>query len=673
VATQQLDGLGGEHAVRPTAVGDDLDALAHAAKLLLQLAKGNGYRPRDVALHKLLTRADVEHDDVPTRGAVDELVAAHRLEAVAGDEIVADDPVDLRQPRSGEASQSDGEEQNFIVGQAVEDARPLLSGGDQARLTQHLEMVRGIGEPHPRALTQSLDAPFALREEVEQLDPFGVRNRPAETGELLVESVLRLPPVHLHHLLHYYRSIWNTSTSELARRGGTMPRIHALVDEGLGNSSYVVDLGEGSALVVDPSRDPAPYLEAAKAHGLRIAFAAETHLHADFISGSVELATRGATVLGSALGGREFPHQGLTDADEIDLGGLTLRAIATPGHTPEHLAYLLLDGPRPVALFTGGSLIVGAVARTDLVSPERTEELARAAYRSVRERLLTLPDDLPVYPTHGAGSFCSAPASTERTTTIGSERATNPLLAAADEDTFVARLLGGLGTYPPYFLRLQDVNRRGPQVYGGLPLLTPLSPERVRLLAGDDAEIVDVRPAGDFAMDHIPGALSIPLRPVFGTWLGWVVPPRRPIVFVVGDGQDRAELVRQALTVGYEDLAGELAGGMEAWRGAGYEVRRIAHVDAADLGDVPATPVVDVRQLGEYEAGHIPGALNVELGSLSEAGDLPEGPLIVMCGHGERAMTGASLLERSGREDLTVVVGGPDGWVAPGRSLQVGA
>src|SRR5207302_9608840 len=169
--------------------------------------------------------------------------------------------------------------------------------------------------------------------------------------------------------------------------------------------------GEGSALVVDPSRDPAPYLEAAKAHGLRIAFAAETHLHADFISGSVELATRGATVLGSALGGREFPHQGLTDADEIDLGGLTLRAIATPGHTPEHLAYLLLDGPRPVALFTGGSLIVGAVARTDLVSPERPEELARAASRSGRARLLTLPDDLPDYPTHGAAACCSAPAS----------------------------------------------------------------------------------------------------------------------------------------------------------------------------------------------------------------------------------------------------------------------
>jgi glyoxylase-like metal-dependent hydrolase (beta-lactamase superfamily II)/rhodanese-related sulfurtransferase len=452
-----------------------------------------------------------------------------------------------------------------------------------------------------------------------------------------------------------------------------MPRIHALVDEGLGNSSYLIDLGDGRALVVDPSRDPAPYLAEAEARGLRIAFAAETHLHADFVSGSVELAAHGATVLGSAIGGRDFPHQGLTDGAEVDLGGLRLRAIATPGHTPEHLAYLLLDGPRPVALFTGGSLMVGSVARTDLVSPERTEELARAAYRSIRERLLSLPDDLPVYPTHGPGSFCSAPASERWTTTIGHERTTNPLLAVPDEDTFVARLLGGLGTYPPYFLRLQDVNRRGPRLYGELPLLTPLSVEMVRRLAAEGAEIIDVRPVADFAMGHISGALSIPLRPAFATWLGWLVPPSRPIVFVVGQAQNRTELVRQALTVGYEDLVGELAGGMDAWRGAGHEVRRIALVDVAELADSVTTAVLDVRQLREYDAGHIPGALSVELGSFSEATDLPDGPLTVMCGHGERAMTGASLLERSGRTELTVVVGGPDGWEAAGRPLDVGA
>ena len=227
-----------------------------------------------------------------------------------------------------------------------------------------------------------------------------------------------------------------------------------------------MDLGDGRALAIDPERDPGPYLAAAESRGLTIAFAAETHLHADFVSGSRELAAHGAQVLAPAAGGTGFGHRGLHDGDELDLGGLRLRALATPGHTPEHMAYLLLDGDRPAALFSGGSLLVGAVARTDLIAPERAEELARALWRSLHERILTLPDDLPVYPTHGAGSFCAAPASPERTTTIGAQRAANPLLAAPSEDEFVRLLLDGLGTYPPYFLRLREVNRRGPAVPG---------------------------------------------------------------------------------------------------------------------------------------------------------------------------------------------------------------
>ena len=253
----------------------------------------------------------------------------------------------------------------------------------------------------------------------------------------------------------------------------------ALVDEGLGNSSYLVDLGDGRALAVDPGRDPGPYLAAAAHRGLAIAYAAETHLHADFVSGSRELAAGGAQVLAAAAGRTGFPHRGLGDGDEVDLGGLTLRALATPGHTPEHLSYLLLDGGRPVALFSGGSLLVGAVARTDLIAPERTEELARALWRSLHERILSLPGDLAVYPTHGAGSFCSAPAGAERTTTIGAEKAANPLLAAAGEDAFVELLLGGLGSYPPYFLRLREVNRRGPELFGPGPArFRPCRPAR---------------------------------------------------------------------------------------------------------------------------------------------------------------------------------------------------
>lgn len=444
----------------------------------------------------------------------------------------------------------------------------------------------------------------------------------------------------------------------------------ALVDEGLGNSSYVVDLGDGRALVVDPERDPGPYLAAAQRQGLTVAYAAETHLHADFVSGSRELAAHGAQVLAAAAGGTEFPHRGLGDGDEVDLGGLTLRALATPGHTPEHLSYLILDGGRPLALFSGGSLLVGAVARTDLIAPERTEELARALWRSLHERILTLPDDVAVYPTHGAGSFCSAPAGAERTTTIGAEKTANPLLGAPSEDAFVTMLLGRLGSYPQYFLRMREVNRRGPAVYGAEPPgLARLGAGEARRLAGEGALIVDVRPLAAFAAGHVPGSLSVPLRDQFATWLGWLADPGRALVFVLGQDQDRGDVVRQALKVGYEHLAGELAGGTAAWDAAGFPLRKIRLVPAAEV----TGPVLDIRQDAEFAAGHLPGAIHAELGSLTRAPLPRAGTLTLMCGHGERAMTAASILAAAGREDLSVAVGGPDDWAAvPGRSLGTG-
>lgn len=443
----------------------------------------------------------------------------------------------------------------------------------------------------------------------------------------------------------------------------------AFVDDGLGNSSYLVDLGDRRALVVDPTRHPAGYLAEADRRGLDIAFAVETHLHADFVSGARELGTLGASLLVPGEAGHEFPVHGLADGDEVDLGGLTLRALATPGHTPEHLAYLLLDGASPLALFSGGSLLVDAVARTDLVSPDRTEQPARSLWRSLHERILTLPDDLPVYPTHGAGSFCSAPAGGERTTTIGRERRANPLLAAPDEDAFVKQLLDGLGTYPPYFLRLREVNRRGPTLYGpGPPALPPVRADDVARLQAAGAWVVDARPVRDFARGHIPGSVSIALRPQFATWLGWAVPDRVPLVFVLDSEQDRAELVRQARNIGHEVLLGELDGGIDAWRAAG---RPVASVPMVPAGGV-AGEVVDVRQHSEFAAGHVPGAIGAELGTLLDV-DLPRGPVSVMCGHGERAMTGASLLARAGRADVTVVVGGPEDWSREHGPLEAGA
>ena len=431
-----------------------------------------------------------------------------------------------------------------------------------------------------------------------------------------------------------------------------------IINTGLGNSSYVVDLGDGSALVIDPERDPGPYLRAAEELNLEPRFTIETHLHADFVSGSRELMARGAALLAPAGSDLSFDYRRLDDGDEIDLGGLTLRALATPGHTPEHLAYLLLDGAEPLALFSGGTLIAGGVARTDLLSPDLTEPLARAAYRSIHDRLLVLPDDLPVYPTHGAGSFCSIAPTGERTTTIGRERRSNPLLQIDTEDEFVATLLGGLGSYPTYFGRLRDVNRAGPAVYGvEPPALPPLSSEEVKSLQGDGALVVDGRPIGGYAAGHISGSLSIELRDQFGTWLGWLADPNRPIVIVVDDDQDITNLVWQMLNVGFEPPRGRLAGGIRAWRAAGLPT---VQTDLIPSGDIRADqPIVDVRQLSEWQANHVAGAIHVELGDISaKATELPAG-VQVQCGHGQRAMTAASLLEQAGVDAVTVTTDGP--------------
>jgi glyoxylase-like metal-dependent hydrolase (beta-lactamase superfamily II) len=401
-----------------------------------------------------------------------------------------------------------------------------------------------------------------------------------------------------------------------------------------------------------------------------VAFAADTHLHADFLSGARQLAASdGATVLASAAGGREFGHTRLSDGDEVDLGGLRLRALGTPGHTDEHLAFVLLDGQRPLGVFTGGSLLVGAAARTDLVDPERTEELARAQYRSVL-RLLTLPDEVAVWPTHGPGSFCSAPTGAERTSSIGREKATNPLLRAADEDGFVASLLGSLGSFPPYFLRLAEINRRGPAPTDPRPL-RPLDPTTVSALLAGGAAMVDVRPVGDFAAGHVPGALSVALRGSFATWLGWLLPPRQQIVVLRNPDQDPDEIVWQATKIGRDNVDAELLGGIESWAAAGLPVSTIRLVEP---GGIAGHRLLDVRLNSEFIAGHVPGAAHIELGDLSaRLDDLPAGPLAVMCGHGERAMTAASVMERAGRRDLIAVAGGPPEWSAgSGAALEKG-
>jgi rhodanese-related sulfurtransferase/glyoxylase-like metal-dependent hydrolase (beta-lactamase superfamily II) len=444
-----------------------------------------------------------------------------------------------------------------------------------------------------------------------------------------------------------------------------------IVDEGLGNTSYLVDLDDGRALVVDPSRDQRAMHQALSARGLRVAFAADTHLHADFLSGVRQLfATDSTTVLASAAGRREFDHIGLREGDEIDLGGLRLQAWATPGHTDEHLSYLLLDGARPIGVFTGGSLLVGAAARTDLVDPARTEELARAQYRSV-QRLLSLPDEVAVWPTHGAGSFCAAPAGGQRTSTIGAERTGNALLRKGDEDSFVAELIAGLGSYPPYFRRLGEANRLGPAVLPRRLDLELLTPTAVAAAQAGGATIVDVRPVAEFASAHVPGALSIELRPAFATWLGWLADHDRPVVLVRDPDQDLDEVLWQSAKIGYENIVGELGGGMDAWTTVGLAT---SSIPLTGPSTEPGLRVLDIRQASEFRAGHVPGAVHVELGDIPAAGDgLGDVPTVVLCGHGERAMGAASLLTARGHTRVSVLAGGPEEWAeALGQRLETG-
>jgi hydroxyacylglutathione hydrolase len=451
-------------------------------------------------------------------------------------------------------------------------------------------------------------------------------------------------------------TIFKTLLEEVEVGAGT----RVFVDEGLGHASYLVDLGDSSAAIIDPPRFAVEHVAAARAEGSVLRWTIDTHSHADYVTGSPALVTdHEVTFIAPAASKLDTPHRAIHDEERIVLApGVGLRAIATPGHTPDHHVYVLERGGVPEALFTGGSLMVGAVGRTDLCGPDLAESLAHDMFHSLR-RLAPLPDDLAVYPTHGAGSFCSAPGGGDRTSTLGRERATNTLFRIDDEDTFVEQLLAGFGSFPTYFARLPELNRRGPRHYPRIPELDRLDVDTVERHVADGALVVDTRPISEFAAGHIPGSISNALRPVFASWLGWITDLDRPVVIVAGAGQDREEIVRQCLDIGHDSIVGELDGGIGAWRTAGRAITGIPLVAPPDV----ASTLIDVRQHSEYVTGQVPGACNIELGNLAHSA-VPDGPVTVMCGHGERAMTGASILTRCGHRDVTVLDGGPDTWAA---------
>jgi hydroxyacylglutathione hydrolase len=447
-------------------------------------------------------------------------------------------------------------------------------------------------------------------------------------------------------------------------------KIVPFVHEGLGNSSYLVAAGEHEALLVDPDRTVARYLRAAEASGWRITAVLETHLHADFVSGAREAAeAAGARLFLPREGRSRLAHHGLAPGDRVRLGDIELEAVASAGHTPEHLSYVARGGAGPPRLFTGGSLIVGGAARTDLIAPERTDELTRAQYRTLTQAFASLPDETAVYPTHGGGSFCSTGGGSERTTTLGRERAANPVLSFEDEDEFARWFPTTFPGTPAYYARMRAVNRAGPRLRAEIAAPPALAPAAFAEALASGALAVDARQKEPHAAGHVPGALSIPFRDAFAVWLGWLAPEDAPLLFVL-DGEPVERVLDEALLVGYERFAGVLEGGMAAWAKAGARVERSALVGAAGARKalLDGALALDVREPDEYAAGHIDGALHVPLGELAERIErLPEGrPVVTYCGHGERAATAVSLLERAGLGPPLNLDGGFGAWEEAG-------
>jgi glyoxylase-like metal-dependent hydrolase (beta-lactamase superfamily II)/rhodanese-related sulfurtransferase len=424
-----------------------------------------------------------------------------------------------------------------------------------------------------------------------------------------------------------------------------------LVTEGLGDNSYLLASGDEAA-VVDPQRDVRRILETAEARGARISTVLETHVHNDYVSGALELrAATGARIVGPATAGYAFDFVPVSDGDEIAVGDLTLVALATPGHTPEHTAYLLRD---PASLFSGGSLIVGSAGRTDLLGAERTDELTRLQFRTMR-RLADLNDDVRLLPTHGAGSFCAtSPPGEHRTSSLGDERSVNPALAVGDEELFVRQQLAGLSRYPAYYARMAPINRAGPAVFGDVPLPPPMDADETATLLGAGAWLLDGRGGASFAAAHVPGSLNVPLEASFASYVGWLVPFGASIVLLVPDRPALVEASTQLFRIGWERIEGYLEGGLEGWRASGRDLAAYPTIAVADLvGELErgeAGDVIDVRQLSEWDSGHLDGTRHLFVGDLPGRIDEfdPARATTVVCASGYRSAMAASVLDRAG-------------------------
>jgi hydroxyacylglutathione hydrolase len=446
--------------------------------------------------------------------------------------------------------------------------------------------------------------------------------------------------------------------------------------DGLAHLSYLVgDRSSGRAAVIDPRRDVEIYLELAQKHRLTITHAVETHIHADFVSGSRELAARTGTarVHVSVEGGARygFAHDPLRDGSRVQLGAVILTARHTPGHTPEHMAYLATAKGEPWGFFSGDFLFADSVGRPDLLGAGQTPGLARALFRSLRTALPPLADAIPLYPAHGAGSPCGANIG-DRQSTVGHERRHNPALRFTDEAAFVDWVLRTAPPMPHYYPRMKRINAQGPEVLNGLPAVECLGPAAFRRrLAAGDVQLIDNRTMFAFGGGHIAGAWNLGPRPELSLWAGWMLDPEMPIALVLPRDGDLPEVLRQFLRVGFTRFAGCLKGGMDAWVTAGWPVQGLAQLPVQELNRLPPprdSLLLDVRSPGEWDGGHLPGARYLFLGDLP--GKLrnlnPAQPVVAYCASGYRSSLAASLLQANGFKKVWNVPGSYAAWTAAG-------
>lgn len=434
---------------------------------------------------------------------------------------------------------------------------------------------------------------------------------------------------------------------------------------GLGNRGYLAG-GTHTAVVVDPPRDIDRVVAAAARRGVRIGLVVETHVHNDYVTGGLDLARlTGADYLVPADARVSFARTPVRDGDEVtvdEAAGLTLRAVATPGHTPHHTAYVLREGETDVAVFTGGSLLIGTVGRPDLVEPRLTERLARAQHASVRRLAAELPDDTTVLPTHGFGSFCSSAQADGDSTTIGKERASNDALTR-DVDTFVADLLAGLDDVPAYYAHMAPVNAEGPAPVDLTPPAAADADEIARRLAAGEW-VVDLRNRVAFAEGHVSGALNFEADGKIATYLAWLVPWGKPVTLLAESPAQLAAAQRELARVGIDRPAAAATGGPAQWLRDGEMPASFPRAAFADLaGRLPHEQVVvlDVRRDVERAAGYVRGSVHIPLHTLrGRLAEIPDGQVWVHCAGGMRAAIAASLLDAAGR-DVVAVDDGFDG------------